>query len=138
MDIKLKIEGKTYLKIRDLKIEVKKAVNDEGFPTASPKGGLIGLTIPFDHTTERHPAGFFFEWMMDKGMKKDGLIQYFRPTDPDNPAMVIKFSKAFCIHYSLEANSETGAEETSLDEIIKISPQKIEVDEIVHDKSDIW
>jgi len=138
--IHLNIEGKRY-DVDLFEISLHQDIDESGFPTSPVKGGIITLGIPFDwRNHDRHPNSFFFSWMITKGDRKDGIIEFYDAEDATYSVSQIKFVDAFCVNYKKAVDYSEGSRSFPFinKELISISARIIEMDGVKFDKTNFW
>lgn len=78
-----------------------------GKPVAEVAPGQISLEV----RVKEDNIKMFWEWAMDRKMKKDGSIQFFK-LDEDSPLFELSFKEAFCVGFSSHMSSSSSSDMT--------------------------
>lgn len=96
---KLEIDGKTY-NVLDCSFEIDQALDYNGRPSGTPRGGVLVLSVEFTKDTD------LIDWAVSATQTKSGKVSFLRG-DAMSTLINIQFSDAYCARLSgyFNANS---------------------------------
>jgi hypothetical protein len=126
----VKLKVKDFKRDRDV-CEVNysfyQSTDKEGQPTGIPRGGRITIVVKAGTDGNNE----LFNWMIQKSLAYDGIIEFMDPTNISKKMKEIKFKQAYCVEFNENWRDEmwlTAKDLVAHTEKITISCKEISIE----------
>ena len=119
INVKLTIDGETY-EVEHFTINFEQPTDFRGQPQHEIGGGQMTVQI------SQIPSNNLYFWAKKSTLRKNGILLF--QTDLGMTVMKVEFSNAYCINLTRQINAHTGT-----NTVLRISPEKIKINDVEHD-----